>query len=92
MFVDLLSLEKRSQLISQIRDRQCSASQGLPVRIRDEDCDVEMLEPQDFEDEGFATAPRTSGTHVPEHALYLMQMVKLAIIRPCIPCITSTID
>jgi len=31
------------------RDRQCAAALGLPNRVRDEDCDFEMLEHSDFE-------------------------------------------
>ena len=65
----------------QVRDRQCAASLGLPSRIRDEDCDIEMLDRQDFEKEENSAAPEIFGTPAPEHASYSIQMAKLAILR-----------
>jgi hypothetical protein len=44
-------LRKRIWWSLYVRDRQCSAALGLPTRIRDEDCDIEMLEPSDFEED-----------------------------------------
>lgn len=65
----------------QVRDRQCSASLGLPTRIRDEDCDVVKLVHPDFEDEGAIAAPEIYGTVNVEHASYAIQMAELAILR-----------
>ena len=48
-------LRKRIWWSLYVRDRQCSAALGLPTRIRDEDCDIEMLEPSDFEEEDYST-------------------------------------
>jgi hypothetical protein len=62
-----------------VRDRQCSAALGLPIRIRDEDCDIEMLEPSDFEEETQSVYPAFLRTQKREHVLYAIQMAKLAI-------------
>jgi len=43
-------LRKRIWWSLYVRDRQCSVALGLPTRIRDEDCDIEMLELSDFEE------------------------------------------
>ena len=48
-------LRKRIWWSLYVRDRQCSAALGLPTRIRDEDCDIEMLEPSDFEEGDYST-------------------------------------
>ncbi|PWW74516.1 hypothetical protein C7212DRAFT_28892, partial [Tuber magnatum] len=42
---------KRAWWCLYIRDRQCSSSLGKPVIIRNEDCDVEELTPDDFADD-----------------------------------------
>ena len=62
-----------------MRDRQSSAALGLPIRIRDEDCDIEMLEPSDFEEEIHSPYPEFLGNQTREHVLYSIQMAKLAI-------------
>ena len=64
---------------NQVRDRQCSAALGLPIRIRDEDCDIEMLDPSDFEEDSHSVYPKFLGTQKREHVLYAIQMAKLAI-------------
>lgn len=64
-----------------VRDRQCSAALGLPTRIRDEDCDIEMLELSDFEEDSHSVYPRFLGTQKKEHILYAIQMAKLAVYR-----------
>jgi len=52
---------------------------GLPTRIRDEDCDIEMLEMSDFEDPVSTVYPKYLGTQKREHILYAIQMAKLAM-------------
>ncbi|KEZ44903.1 hypothetical protein SAPIO_CDS2248 [Scedosporium apiospermum] len=67
----------RTPLYFQVRDRQSSASLGLPSRIRDEDCDVEMLSPSDLEEtEGIGSD--IFGTGEPGHVMYALEMAKLA--------------
>ena len=61
-----------------MRDRQCSAALGLPIRIRDEDCDIEMLDPSDFEEEDNTPYPKYLGMQKPEHVLYAIEMARLA--------------
>jgi hypothetical protein len=58
---------------------------GLPTRIRDEDCDIEMLEPSDFEEEDHAAYPKFLGLSKREHVLFAIEMAKLAVYRPS-PC------
>lgn len=53
---------------------------GLPIQIRDEDCDIEMLRPSDFDDDttyhvGFL------GSQKDEHVSYAIEMAKLARLR-----------
>lgn len=74
-------LRKRIWWSLYIRDRQCSAALGLPTRIRDEDCDLEMLEPSDFEEADGASYPSYLGKQKGEHILYNIQMAKLAKYR-----------
>jgi hypothetical protein len=64
---------------SKIRDRYAAAALGRPVRIRDEDCDVEPLEESDFEENGSAE-PSLFGTSTRHHVLYAIHMAKLAVI------------
>lgn len=72
-------LRKRIWWSLYVRDRQCSAALGLPTRIRDEDCDIEMLDVSDFEEEDQSVYPRYLGTQRREHVLYAIQMAKLAV-------------
>jgi hypothetical protein len=68
----------------QVRDRQFSASMGLPSWIRDEDCDVDMLSASDLEEAGAEkSASDIFGTSEPEHITYALAMVKLAKLRKC---------
>ncbi|OBT82782.1 hypothetical protein VE02_09277 [Pseudogymnoascus sp. 03VT05] len=71
-------LRKRIWWSIYVRDRQSSASLGLPTRIRDEDCDIEMLSYEDFQEESDITAPDFLGTHKPTHGIYAVQMARLA--------------
>jgi hypothetical protein len=66
---------------SNVRDRQSAAVLGLPTRIRDEDCDIEMLEVSHFEEESHSVYPRYLGTPKKEHILYAIQMAKLDVYR-----------
>lgn len=63
-----------------IRDRQCSAAYGLPSKIRDEDCDVAMLERSDIQTEAPNTNPEPFDPLSAEHANYFINMAKLAIL------------
>ena len=65
--------------IGEIRDRHAAAALGRPVRIRDEDCDVEPLEESDFEGDGDAD-PTIFGTSTRYHVLYAIHMAQLAVI------------
>lgn len=65
----------------QIRDRQSAASLGLPSRIRDEDCDVEKLCPEDFAESGATEAYNMFSGSSPEYAQYCIQMAELATLR-----------
>ncbi|KAI9927179.1 hypothetical protein MW887_003563 [Aspergillus wentii] len=60
-----------------IRDQQSSAALGLPPRIRDEDCDVAMLEPEDIQEDE-AVDDRIFGVQTVEHVYYPVEMAKLA--------------
>lgn len=61
-----------------IRDQQSSAALGLPSRIRDEDCDVAMLEPKDIKDEESVDDQAVFGVQRAEHIPYPIEMAKLA--------------
>ena len=72
----------------QVRDRHCAGTLGRPMRIRDDDCDVEPLDETDFidADDGEAgdrdpdiltsVCSRTSSAHIQ----YVISMSKLAVI------------
>lgn len=49
MACQLRQLKQRLWWSIYTREQQCAAALGLPSRISDEDCDVAMLLPQDFE-------------------------------------------
>ncbi|KAH8693866.1 putative cutinase transcription factor 1 alpha [Talaromyces proteolyticus] len=61
-----------------IRDQQVAAAYGLPARIRDEDCDIPMLDGTDFEEEGVVENKSVFGEQKPEHASYMIQMARAA--------------
>lgn len=60
-----------------VRERQCSSALGLPNRIRDDDCDVEMLSEGDFES---AFGPEVPGTTMSRYMAYNIGMTQLAIL------------
>ncbi|KAL7813209.1 N-terminal binuclear Zn cluster-containing/DNA binding domain-containing protein [Trichoderma aethiopicum] len=60
-----------------VRERQASASLGLPSRIRDEDCDIEPLTPMDLESEA-SPVDSSFGSCQPEHVTYAIKMVEIA--------------
>lgn len=62
-----------------VRDRHAAAALGRPVRIRDEDCDIEMLEEPDFE-ELEISGSGLFGILTTYHISYAISMAKLAII------------
>ena len=70
--------------VLQLRDRQSSASLGLPSRIRDEDCDIEMLSASDLE-ETDGPVSEVFGTSEPAHVGYVLEMAKLAKLRTLSP-------
>lgn len=77
-YVSIPILADGSFLIIQIRDQQSSAALGLPSRIRDEDCDVAMLEAKDIEDEHSMENQDIFGVQRTEHVSYPIEMTKLA--------------
>ncbi|KAH8810646.1 fungal-specific transcription factor domain-containing protein [Xylogone sp. PMI_703] len=62
-----------------VRDRHCAANIGLPMRIRDDDCDVEELEESDFEDE-LENGSHIYGERRITHTTYAISMAKLSTI------------
>ncbi|KAL6870354.1 N-terminal binuclear Zn cluster-containing/DNA binding domain-containing protein [Trichoderma novae-zelandiae] len=60
-----------------VRERQASASLGLPSRIRDQDCDIEPLTPMDLESEA-GPVDSSFGSCQPEHVTYAIKMVEIA--------------
>ncbi|WYZ41420.1 hypothetical protein EsH8_V_000315 [Colletotrichum jinshuiense] len=58
-----------------IRERQCAAALGLPNRIRDEDCDIELLGDMDFE---HAFNPAMSSNKVQEYISYFIGIAQLS--------------
>jgi len=62
-----------------VRDRHCAAALGRPIRIRDEDCDVEPLEECDFQ-ENESPDPARFGAQTKTHVLYAIHQAKLAVV------------
>lgn len=63
----------------QTRDRHAAASLGRPMRIKDEDCDIEMLNEGDFlVDQDFDI--ELLGDQHDFHVMYAIEMSKLAVI------------
>ncbi|RHZ62630.1 hypothetical protein CDV55_106004 [Aspergillus turcosus] len=61
------------------RDRHAAASLGRPMRIKDEDCDIEMLNEGDFlVDQNFDN--QLLGDQHDFHVMYAIEMSKLAVI------------
>lgn len=58
-----------------VRERQCAAALGLPNRVRDEDCDIERLEEQDFDHAFNSSSP---AIQVQEYKLYAIGMSALS--------------
>ena len=67
--------------IRKVRDRQSSASLGLPSRIADEDCDIEDLYVSDLEADDIAEAGHPFGAVQPEHIVYVTKMLEIARLR-----------
>ncbi|KAK5052670.1 hypothetical protein LTR84_002535 [Exophiala bonariae] len=65
-----------------VRDRHCSANIGRPMRIRDDDNDVEPLDESDFEDDIVQCRSITSiyGNSNKVHVLYTIAMSRLSVI------------
>lgn len=61
-----------------VRERQSAASLGLPMRIRDEDCDIEPLTVADLEDDRDESPLTDLGSPTSEHLVYPVKMVELA--------------
>ncbi|QGA15740.1 hypothetical protein EYB26_003400 [Talaromyces marneffei] len=72
------SVRKRIFWSLYIRDQQVAAAYGLPPRIRDEDCDIPMLDETDFDEAGFVGNRVIFGIQRPEHISYIIQMVRAA--------------
>lgn len=61
-----------------VRERQSAASLGLPMRIRDEDCDIEPLTLADLQNDEDESPCTSLGSPTPEHLVYPVKMVELA--------------
>ncbi|KAE8408998.1 fungal-specific transcription factor domain-containing protein [Aspergillus pseudonomiae] len=72
-----------------IRDQQSAAALGLPPRIRDEDCDVAMLEPSDIREDETVDDANVFGAQRDEDIVYPAQMAKLARISLKLESATS---
>ncbi|KAL6353757.1 hypothetical protein LRP88_12749 [Fusarium phalaenopsidis] len=64
-----------------VRERQAAASLGLPSRIRDDDCDVEPLSPEDLVSDFEGGEDAMFGSCTPEHVKYAVNMVEISRIR-----------
>lgn len=60
-----------------VRERQASSALGLPNRIRDDDCDVEMLAATDFESTFDVSTPSST---ISRYTAYAIGMTQLAIL------------
>ncbi|RAH68112.1 fungal specific transcription factor domain-containing protein, partial [Aspergillus aculeatinus CBS 121060] len=60
------------------RDQQSAAALGLPPRIRDEDCDVAMLAPDDFRETEVLDDTSVFGVQLVGDVEYPVEMAKLA--------------
>lgn len=60
------------------RERQSAASLGLPMRIRDQDCDTELLTMADLDNDVDDSPLTALGSPSPEHLIYPIKMVDLA--------------
>ncbi|KAI3401747.1 hypothetical protein diail_9411 [Diaporthe ilicicola] len=60
------------------RERQSAASLGLPMRIRDQDCDIELLTTEDLDNDVDDSPLTALGSPTPEHLIYPTKMVDLA--------------
>lgn len=63
-----------------VRERQSAASLGLPMRIRDEDCDIEPLTVLDLENDGDESAVTGLGSPTPEQVIYPLKIIELSSI------------
>ncbi|KAI8665218.1 Zn(2)-C6 fungal-type domain-containing protein [Fusarium sp. Ph1] len=61
-----------------VRERQAAASLGLPSRIRDDDCDVEPLSPEDLVSDFEGGEDAMFGSCTPEHVKYAVNMVEIS--------------
>ncbi|KAF4439497.1 Cutinase transcription factor 1 alpha [Fusarium acutatum] len=68
-------LRKRVWWSIYIRERQCAAALGLPNRVRDEDCDVEALDENDFQ---YAFDLSLSSSRAADSIAYMIGMVELS--------------
>ncbi|KAL7905610.1 N-terminal binuclear Zn cluster-containing/DNA binding domain-containing protein [Trichoderma velutinum] len=71
------SMRRRIWWSIYVRERQAAAALGLPSRIRDDDCDIEPLNPMDLESEVSPVDP-SFGSCQPEHVTYAIKMVEIA--------------
>ncbi|KAB8222990.1 hypothetical protein BDV33DRAFT_189169 [Aspergillus novoparasiticus] len=80
MSLPMRSLRKRIWWTIYTRDRHTSAAFGRPCRIRDEDCDVEALDEDDFKfdnDYDQTLIPAQTDFHI----AYALEMTRLATIQ-----------
>lgn len=72
------SLRKRIWWSIYVRERQAAASLGLPSRIRDEDCDIEMITPDDLAFDIDNNRDTAFGNFQADHIVYVTKMVEIA--------------
>ncbi|KAJ0107903.1 hypothetical protein J7T55_007115 [Diaporthe amygdali] len=71
-------IRKRTWWSIYTRERQSAASLGLPMRIRDQDCDIELLTTEDLENDADDSPLTALGSPTAEHLVYPIKMVDLA--------------
>lgn len=75
---NISALRRRIWWSIYVRERQAAASLGLPSRIRDEDCDIEILTAADLESDVDNNSTTNFGAFRPEQVVYIMKMVEIA--------------
>ncbi|KAL1596504.1 hypothetical protein SLS60_009151 [Paraconiothyrium brasiliense] len=73
----LAKIRRRLWWAIYVRERQCSSALGLPNRIRDDDCDIDMLSEADFESAFDTTTPANS---ISRYMAYAIGMTQLAVL------------
>ncbi|KAF4545053.1 hypothetical protein BFW01_g2570 [Lasiodiplodia theobromae] len=75
---NISALRRRIWWSIYVRERQAAASLGLPSRIRDEDCDIEVLTTADLASDVDNNSATNFGAFRPEQVVYITKMVEIA--------------